>query len=791
MSHWSFPRAAVGITAAAFVCCVLAFAGQPAAAATAAGTQISNTASATYTDTNGIQYSTQSNTVVVTVQSAPNLTVSTNNGALAGTNTGVPNSCFVDIYTLTNTGNGPGYFQVTNAAPAFGSNDSASAGFTNFTISVNGGANQVFANPNALANMNAYLNAATGKVQPGQVVTITINYCNSNPANVPGLITTTVVATITQKAADIPGTVDTTSGSQTNTYNDSIIAEARLDLQKTAVVSGTGAAPVVTYTINANNGGGAPARVLTSLNTGGFGFASAGILIADKIPAFGGVTLTLTATTPTCTGTGGTNGFPAGATATVYYTTDPTGGTGWTNVKPASPLWVGCFVVPSSGTIALNSNPGTSAGNVPGGSAAVVLTFAVNGPTGPGSGNPCAGLVGPVTNIANSVIGGNATPPAVTTPPQIIGPTITTLVSDNGNAAAVTAIKNALQNATSLQGPSGASNGTCSQMPANRAVLNGPRTAPGAIGSYDGNVAVTNDNDFTDVGFTPNGFIIINSSTTVGSPTGNNMTAVAGINVSSDIQNAGNIDDSYTIVATAPASPAGWTVQLFNDNGSGAPNLASPLCTPAAATCTAASIAVASGATLHYWAVYASPNNTPSLVRYDGNTLATSVADGTIHNQTHHELYAGFVALTKSTNIVTNCSGVVPALGVCPGGTITYIVDYRSIVTFPGTGNTEPAAAILVTKAGQLAVSDDGALAPNNWSTFTNGINVPGASDTTAGTTFVYSGGTGVIPGAFKVVATIGGGAFQLQPASGSGSPNVCTNAGLCSGQTSFAVTVK
>jgi len=103
---------ALAVTSAAFV---LGLSSQPADAATAAGTTITNTATATYTDSNGVQYSTQSNTITIEVQNAPSLTVTTNNGVAAGTNSGVPNSCFVDVYTLTNTGNGPGYFQVVRA----------------------------------------------------------------------------------------------------------------------------------------------------------------------------------------------------------------------------------------------------------------------------------------------------------------------------------------------------------------------------------------------------------------------------------------------------------------------------------------------------------------------------------------------------------------------------------------------------------------------------------------------------------------------------------------------------
>src|ERR1700687_6200197 len=143
MTHFwsrSLLRPAPAILAAVLACCVLILLGQPAGAATAAGTLISNTASATYTDNNGVTYSTNSNTVVVEVQNAPSLTIFTNNGAAAGTGTGVPNSCLSDVYTLTNTGNGAGHFQVPNPGVGFGGSDSGSVlpGNT-YSLSINGG----------------------------------------------------------------------------------------------------------------------------------------------------------------------------------------------------------------------------------------------------------------------------------------------------------------------------------------------------------------------------------------------------------------------------------------------------------------------------------------------------------------------------------------------------------------------------------------------------------------------------------------------------------------------------
>ena len=64
-------------------------------------------------------------------------------------------------------------------------------------------------------------------------------------------------------------------------------------------------------------------------------------------------------------------------------------------------------------------------------------------------------------------------------------------------------------------------------MPANYVVLNGPKGAPGATGSYDGVVGVNNNNDFTAVSFTQAPFTIVNNGTVPGTPNGNNFNAVS------------------------------------------------------------------------------------------------------------------------------------------------------------------------------------------------------------------------------------------------------------------------
>src|SRR5665213_3608462 len=96
------------------------------AAQTAPNTTIQNTASATYTDANNVTYTTQSNTVTTLVGNAPTMTVTTNNGASAGTSTVAPGQVVVDTYTLTNTGNAAGIFTVTAAGVSGAGNDNAS-----------------------------------------------------------------------------------------------------------------------------------------------------------------------------------------------------------------------------------------------------------------------------------------------------------------------------------------------------------------------------------------------------------------------------------------------------------------------------------------------------------------------------------------------------------------------------------------------------------------------------------------------------------------------------------------
>ena len=736
------------------------------AAQTPPNTSIQNTASATYKDANGNSYTTESNTVTTIVQNAPSLTVTTNNGSSAGSQNVAPGQVVTDTYTLTNTGNAAGNFALTTGATDNGVQGSGNDNSNTSTV-------QYIFNSTTYTTVAA-LNTALGSASAtasGSSITVQVQYTlSASPANVPGTVTTQLKATVAYAAVGSAGAV--TSSAVSNTYSDAVQSDARMDMQKTSSQAAT--SPYnITYTINANNGGAFSSQELNSVTS--LGFPTKGCLaIVDKLPTFGATAPSIVGT-PTVTFTAGTNGFPAsGVTATVYYTTSANGSSGWTTSAPANPAYIAVFLSVSSGTACLNSHAGTSTGSVTNAQAAVQLQFVMPQPTGAGSGNANA-----YENVATSIFGDNQPTE------HIVGGNIPASTADSGGAAPIYAASQGI-NYTPVPSPgtgSGGGNGWSNTVVNNAhlaaGVFNGPSsatpstmstlvTSSQATGSYDGSVAVNANDDFTQASFTPASFTSINSSTTIGSPTGNTYSSgVNGINVPNALYNSGNKDDSYTVIVTAPTG--GWTVQLFPDNGSGTAPAASPYagCTSPAATCTA-TIAVSSGSAIQYWAVYNAPSGVATFSRFDASIAATSVNDNTQNNSTHNEIYSGFIALTKSATVTSSgCpAGTTPtyaAGSLCPGGTLTYSLDYRNIAVTGGSGNTEPANAFISTKAGQLVITDDGTAIGNTWAANTNGL-TGAATDTPGGggtwnTSDVWTTNT---IGSSKFSVTVGGASFSL-----------------------------
>jgi hypothetical protein len=266
-------------------------------------------------------------------------------------------------------------------------------------------------------------------------------------------------------------------------------------------------------------------------------------------------------------------------------------------------------------------------------------------------------------------------------------------------------------------------------------VFIGPVGVPTATGSYDGNVATTNNNDFVEKSFAPVGFNAINSSTIVGSPNGNTYTsAVAGIAVRHEVRNTSASSGNFAFYAQAPSSPGNWTVAVYTDN-------AGALGTQIAGTAsgdsysTTSTITIGAGTSAFVWAVYSAPTGMQAFNRFDALLAVIDASNFANNNEVHDELYSGYIVQTKSYTITsTGCSGGVPAGTWCPGGILKYTIDVRNIAV--AANGTTPASATLT--ANTLTLTDDGSNA-NSWAKDGGYLNTPGASSTgTAPSTVTY-----------------------------------------------------
>ncbi len=750
---------------------VAGYAMQPAAASeTAPSVQITNTATASYQDNSGNTYNSNSNTVTTTVQNAPTLTVTPQTAQNVA-----PDDIVVDTYTLTNTGNASGNFAMASDSVITGS-----ATLQGYVLNAAASGSCSVATPCALAALNTAL-AALATTPINGTITIGVEYQVASNASTPGTVQTTLVANLTYPTTPAgctsgnPGCAPAqTSGNVSANDTDSLLAEARLDQQKTASQPTLPSQPI-TWTVTSNDGGAFAAHDLKSAQTL-LGAANPGILITDKLPSFNSTLLGLQAA-PTVT----LNGAAAGATSKVYYTTDPTGATGWTTTYNANAAMIGVFIYGGAGGVELPSAPGgsTGAGHVT--TAQVTIAYNTNQPTGPGSGSPNS-----VSNMANSVIGGN---PWATGTEPIVGPGVPMGTADSASAGALTGASGPLQNVTPSSGttpPGGASNIAYSQAATQVSVLNGPLDDPGATGSYpaapnSGTAAATNNLDFTAVSFAcANGAAINTAGFLCTVP-------AAGVVVPNTVQNNGNVADTFTLQGTAPA---GYTVQLFNATCPVPSGNVLPTCTVGTSITGVSSVggtisgsmgSIASGASVNYVAVYKAASGVAAFIGVDSPITVTGSQAET--NNTHDDLYpGGAVELTKTVTILSNgCpneSPGPPAGTVCPSGVIKYSVAYQNTApatVAPGGTNagTEPAWALagITTNAGTLAITEDGAANGNNWTTYTFGLNAAPV-DTTGGTTYVYTPNIAFAHGTYpnitagptKFVATVGGLAFNLQP---------------------------
>jgi hypothetical protein len=320
-------------------------------------------------------------------------------------------------------------------------------------------------------------------------------------------------------------------------------------------------------------------------------------------------------------------------------------------------------------------------------------------------------------------------------------------------------------------------------------------------GSYDGVVAVGNNNDFTARSFVPSGATFTNSGTVAGTPVGNTLSGTTTVSVPNKMYYNNTTNKAVTVTLTGSAPTSAWSMQLCPSNGAAADcsgATTTPFSPSTAGSTTSATFSVAK-LTVYattIWASYSVPAGTTAFTRYDA---VIGLNDSSTVNYTHNELYAGFIPVTKTTTVVSSgCpSGETPgASGICPGGVLQYKLDYRDIMAGAGLGTEgQLLSAFLATAAGQLAITDNGSASGSNWASNTNGlkealtnnlgtgnsacgITAGTCGDSTAGTTF-----TGNTAGSTSFTATIGGLSFQLVPSGITG--------GTSQGSITFAVVIK
>ena len=431
-----------------------------------------------------------------------------------------------------------------------------------------------------------------------------------------------------------------------------------------------------------------------------------------------------------------------------------------------------------------------------------------HGPGGGGGG----GAVYSSSSVGASVSGGSN------------GVTVSGQAISYGSTSGTGGISGSISDSSIPGAPSGAScfssggSGTAT-------LYNGPVDATEATylgadytGSYDGSVTATNNNDFTatSMNLSTASATPTNTGTVAGTWIGSSFTfsAAPTVQIPHELYYVDTVRRRYhqlSLQALAPVVPANWSVHVCPDNGANAPNCAAVNTGSCSATAdqntwmtvTAASSVSTNSATycyysgrntpgvpqnVKYWTVYTPAAGTyTTFNRYDAFVTASDDQATPALNNTHDEIYAGFVPITKNVAIVSNgCpAGVTPpASGVCPGGLLRYTIDFRNVMVGGGLGSEgQLLSAFVATNPGTLVVTDTGnatftnGVGANNTATYTNGLASlfpnpePGGSHAscnatanTCGTSIAGTTYTGNVLASTSFTATVGGASFQLTP---------------------------
>lgn len=641
---------------------------------TPGGTQISNTATASYEDGGGNTYNTSSPPVVVTVANVAGLAI-TPDGGSGSVVAGNVNASVV--FTVTNTGNFSDTvtFQANGASLIIG----GAINLTNVTqafVDANSDGNFNGADVNILTNPAAVQSAS---VAANGTISVVVKYS----------VPTSATGSITIQLGDTPGAGNgdnavanlsanevrnTTAGVNGRSegrgnYTVSVLTDARLQTTLVGPAGPIAPGSDITYTGHTCNTGTQTATSITLTNAP----------VGNRTGVFEIVPIPL----QTALATGQT--FPAGTLySTDALTVNPVTTATWTTTAPGTLSLVrriafnrGASLAASACTsdisyrvtIDVNANA-----NIP--VLAIIDSFAVNtfsaqitdqsGDTVGGAGNGRADL-SPAGSLPD---GSNLSQPGNIDGDGVLIPT---LIARLG------------------------------------AILNGPNGQPAATGP----TGTTND-DFTNKS--------INTGI-AGVPSGGVTTAIGVVTFTNTVQNTGNSDDIYTLTVSNSASlPAGMVMIITTPNGTVTVN--------GGAASGSAPINVARGASVNYTVQVTLPAGQAVLTGFAAILHATSTNTPASSNDTIDRAYTGFVRLTKQSPVtVINGTGIGGPTDAVPGAVIEYVVTYTNI----SSGNGAGANNSLLT-ATNIVVSENGTVAPNNWGTFTTQVLVPAPSDTNGGT---------------------------------------------------------
>ncbi len=662
---------------AALVAAALLLWGAPAALAqTAGGTSISNTASASYSDSGGNTYDTTSNTVTVTVANVAGLAITPDDAAGSGASgnvvAGNPNGSL--SFAVSNTGN----FADTVTFKAGGASLSISGAITGANVTAaffDANGNGTF----EAGDTNIWTNAsdvASASIPAGQSRNVVVLF--SVPAGASGFVNAQLGdaggaspfdnQTLVASAADV---ANTTAG--VNGRSEARGSRSLTVLRDVAIVTTlTGPAGPINpgsdisyalHTCNVSTTQAASARTLANAPVG----SNSGVFEIFPIPS------------QTSLKAGQT--FPAGTLYSVSPLTDnPISAAVWTTSAPADLTTVR--------RIAFNRGASLAANNTCTSDISILVTISA-------SANANLPVLAIADSFANNTFGNGITDQSGDADANFGNgrADLSPLNSnpDGSNLSAAGSVDGDGVLILTLIGKLGS-------------VLNGPNGAPGATGPTNNNDDFTNRSVTTGIaGVAPGG-----STSAAGTTTFTNT-----------VQNTGNADDVYTLSVPNFASlPAGTSLVITTASGTVTVNAANPS--------GSVTVSVARGASANYTVAFNLPTGQTVLTGYSSIIRATSANTPASSNDTIDRLYTGFLRLIKTVT-VDNQTGVGGLTDAVPGAHLVYQIAYSNVSSGGGVGSVTLTATSIV-------INEDGDAGTNNWAANTTQIiGAQGPVDSTTG----------------------------------------------------------